>query len=119
MATGKRFDPWQPRYYSSLPFFPQILQLMGKQYDKVIKRRRRANYLERRKVKAKLAAASASKPRVRKPAAPARKAAVPAARPADAAPEVVEVDGHGRSGKRPRKNAAGVIHLPPARAGGA
>jgi hypothetical protein len=65
---------------------------MGKQYDKVIKRRRRANYLERRKQKAKEAAAVASKPRVRKPApVAARKAPAPkAAAPAPAVPAPVE-----------------------------
>jgi hypothetical protein len=48
---------------------------MGKQYDKVIKRRRRLAYLERRKQKAKDAAVAASKPRPRK--APAAKKAAP------------------------------------------
>jgi pilus assembly protein FimV len=75
---------------------------MGKQYDKVIKRRRRLAYLERRKEMAKEAAASANKPKIRKPKAkveeapvkePAPKkapkpkaAAAPAAEPVEVAP---------------------------------
>ncbi len=50
---------------------------MGKQYDKIIKRRRRLSYLERKKQKAKEAAVAAAKPRVRKPAP--RKAPTPKA----------------------------------------
>ena len=42
---------------------------MGQQYNKVLKRRRRLAYLERVKEKSKLAAASANKPRLRKPKA--------------------------------------------------
>ncbi len=64
---------------------------MGKQYDKIIKRRRRSNYLERKKVKAKEAAVAATKPRVRKPAAPRKTPAAPkpveATTPVAAAPE--------------------------------
>lgn len=41
---------------------------MGKQYNKVEKRRRRMAYLERKKAKAK-AGAAASKPKAKKPAA--------------------------------------------------
>ena len=55
---------------------------MGKQYDKVEKKRRRQAYIERKKIKAKEAAVAANKPRVRKPAA---KKAAPAPAPAPAA----------------------------------
>lgn len=46
---------------------------MGKQYNKTEKRRRRANYLERKKAKAK---AGGYKPKTKKPA---KKKAAPAA----------------------------------------
>jgi len=41
---------------------------MGKQYNKTEKRRRRANYLERQKDKAKLSGAAGAKPKARRPA---------------------------------------------------
>jgi hypothetical protein len=71
---------------------------MGKQYDKVIKRRRRLAYLERRKEKAKEAALSANKPKIRKPKAKVEEAPVkepapkktPKPKPAPAA-EPIEV----------------------------
>ena len=66
---------------------------MGKQYDKVIKRRRRLAYLERLKEKAK--AASAGKPRLRKPKAkveePAAKEAAPKKAPKPKAAPIDEV----------------------------
>jgi hypothetical protein len=39
---------------------------MGKQYNKVEKKRRRLRYIDRKRSKAKAASASASKPKVRK-----------------------------------------------------
>jgi len=57
---------------------------MGKQSNKIEKRRRRLNYLARKKNKAKEAAVS-MKPRARKPAPP--KKAPAAATPAPAPPE--------------------------------
>jgi hypothetical protein len=39
---------------------------MGKQYNKVEKKRRRLRYIDRKRAKAKAASASASKPKVRK-----------------------------------------------------
>lgn len=41
---------------------------MGQQYNKVEKRRRRSNYLQRQKDKAKGAVASGSKPKAKRPA---------------------------------------------------
>ena len=58
---------------------------MGQQLNKIQKRRRRADYLERKKQKVKDAAAVASKPRVRK-AAVSRKAPAAPKAPAEAAP---------------------------------
>jgi hypothetical protein len=40
---------------------------MGKQYNKTEKRRRRLNYLARRKAKAKSVGTSVSKPRAKRP----------------------------------------------------
>jgi hypothetical protein len=41
---------------------------MGQQYNKIEKRRRRANYIQRQKDKAKGAGAAGSKPKARRPA---------------------------------------------------
>ena len=57
---------------------------MGQQSNKVQKRRRRANYLERQKIKAK--AAAVTKPAAKKKAAPKKAAPAPAAAVAAAAP---------------------------------
>ena len=63
--------------------FPLKSTFMGQQLNKIEKRRRRANYLERLKTKAKEAAVS--KPKARR--APAKKAEAPAPAPAAAAAE--------------------------------
>jgi len=60
------FHPYSPRSQRTI---------MGQQLNKIEKRRRRANYLERKKVKAKEARVAPAKPRVRK--APAKKKAEP------------------------------------------
>ena len=58
---------------------------MGQQSNKVQKRRRRANYLERQKIKAK--AAAVTKPVAKKKAAPKKAAPAPAPAAAVAAAE--------------------------------
>ena len=58
---------------------------MGQQSNKVQKRRRRANYLERQKIKAK--AAAVTKPAAKKKAAPKKAAPAPAPAAAVAAAE--------------------------------
>lgn len=57
---------------------------MGQQSNKIQKRRRRANYLERQKLKAK--AAAVTKPAAKKKAAPKKAAPAPAAAVAAAEP---------------------------------
>jgi hypothetical protein len=51
---------------------------MGQQSNKIIKRRRRADYLNRKKDQAKLGGISKKSPAVKKAAAPAKKAAAAA-----------------------------------------
>ena len=68
----KRFDRLPCPAYQAPPLF---LKHMGKQYNKVEKRRRRQDYAKRKKDKAK-AARSASKAKPKK--APARKKEAPA-----------------------------------------
>ncbi|MBX3740006.1 MAG: hypothetical protein KF712_03370 [Akkermansiaceae bacterium] len=51
---------------------------MGQQSNKIIKRRRRADYLNRKKDQAKLGGISKKSSAVKKAAAPAKKAAAPA-----------------------------------------
>ncbi|WAC18058.1 hypothetical protein OVA24_12500 [Luteolibacter sp. SL250] len=51
---------------------------MGQQSNKIIKRRRRADYLNRKKDQAKLGGISKKSSTVKKAAAPAKKAAAPA-----------------------------------------
>jgi hypothetical protein len=77
----KRFDPAPQRVKSPARFFSN---LMGKQYNKTEKQRRRKAYLARKKEKAKAASAPA-KPKARKSPPKKKEAPAEAAQPAASA----------------------------------